>query len=480
MSQERDKCDDCNYKSELMQCIASMKNAIMQMNALMVENEKLKNALADMEVLASENEQLKKEKYILNYKILIQKKSHEKFIRELTPVEQKYFSKVSSAEFYKRLYETAQSANAVMKIERENLIAKMREKYGKKRILFVLPIGATCGGASVIVSEAAAMRRFGVDAQIINLTCYEKEYRQAYEQFGVPAIFISDLSRVIEYKNAYDVICATACTTVKLANFSELAKHTKVAYYVQDYEPFFFKEETELYQMAKDSYTLVPEMQCVTKTEWNRKRVKENTGVDCKLIYPSVHIDIYFPEKKCEEKKDFVVVTAMIRPDTPRRGAAQTMKVLQNIFWKYGKSVQIHIFGNDEIVESEFFIENATDFEYQNHGLTVPQKTAELLQKTDVFVDFSLFQAMGLTAMEAMASGCAVIVPQNGGATAYAENEKNALLVDTADVNKCENALSRLIENRNLREKLAMQAVMDVCRYYPERSAASFLESVLE
>lgn len=110
----------------------------------------------------------------------------------------------------------------------------------------------------------------------------------------------------------------------------------------------------------------------------------------------------------------------------------------------------------------------------------IPKQVAEILRKADIFVDFSSFQAMGLTAMEAMASGCAVIVPENGGSTSFAVNEKNALVVDTGNLDSCEKALQRLIEDHELREQLSLQAVVDICKYYPERCAGKFLEAVFD
>lgn len=38
---------------------------------------------------------------------------------------------------------------------------------------------------------------------------------------------------------------------------------------------------------------------------------------------------------------------------------------------------------------------------------------------------------MGLTAMEAMASGCAVVLPKYGGTGDFAKNESNCLVIDT-------------------------------------------------
>lgn len=458
-----DKCKDCVHRKDLVECLESMKQAIGKIEELMDENHKLKQ-----------------EKLLLSYKMLCQKKGYEKLIRKLSIVPENPLIKTASGAFLKKLSEQSQAARKKMEEDKVSLVQTMKNKYGGRRILFVLPVGSPSGGGTVIVSEAAAMRSFGVDAQIINYAAYQHDYEVVYKEFGVPTIFVPDFAQVVEYKKDYDVICATSFYTVLEANFPELANYTKTAYYVQDYEPLFCEEGSQLYEIAKQSYTLVEQIQCVTKTNWNKEMVKENTGVECKLLCPSLEIDFFYPEKEEWTDREKIVIAAMIRPTTPRRAAGETMEILQRIFRRYGTKVEIHIFGANEVVDSEFFLEHPTDFDYENHGIVIPQQVADILRKADIFVDFSIFQAMGLTAMEAMASGCAVIVPENGGATSFAVNEKNALVVDTANLDVCEKALMRLIEDYELRQKITLQAVVDICNYYPERCAGKFLEAVFD
>jgi len=71
------------------------------------------------------------------------------------------------------------------------------------------------------------------------------------------------------------------------------------------------------------------------------------------------------------------------------------------------------------------------------------------MNELDIFVDFSSRQAIGLSAMEAMVCGAAVIVPLNGGATTFAINEKNSLLVNTSSSDECYNSLIRLLEDHD-------------------------------
>jgi len=80
--------------------------------------------------------------------------------------------------------------------------------------------------------------------------------------------------------------------------------------------------------------------------------------------------------------------------------------------------------------------------------------------------------------VEAMACGCAVIVPKNGGTDEFGIDNHNCLVVDTESKEKCEEALIKLVENCELRNHLAVNAIKEICSFYPEKSAYLFLNAV--
>jgi glycosyltransferase involved in cell wall biosynthesis len=97
-----------------------------------------------------------------------------------------------------------------------------------------------------------------------------------------------------------------------------------------------------------------------------------------------------------------------------------------------------------------------------------------------VFVDFSVWQAMGLTALEAMCTGCATIVPAAGGAASFARHGVNCLVIDTSAPQACLAALGRLVEDSRLRTSLERQAIADAAGIYPERTALGILATLFD
>jgi glycosyltransferase involved in cell wall biosynthesis len=94
---------------------------------------------------------------------------------------------------------------------------------------------------------------------------------------------------------------------------------------------------------------------------------------------------------------------------------------------------------------------------------------------TDIFVDFSEYQAFGRTALEAMACGCAAIVPLAGGADEFARDGSNAIVVDTVSEESCYAALDALVRNAELRTLLRQRGLETAAHYSVERAAMSEL-----
>lgn len=370
--------------------------------------------------------------------------------------------------------------------EKERIRRNCYKNYKGKKILFLLPGSNASGGANVILQEGKSLMDMGIDVTILNLEGNRDEYDKAYGDVDIPVIWIKDYEE-FNYKLAknYDIVVCTLFRTVEYCKFLEKYDKPRVMYYIQDYEPYFIKEEIKdgdydhaEYERAEKSYTLIPGCINVTKTQWNRDEVKKHTGAECFVIGPSLNTDLFMPRLAIKQPK--IVITAMIRPNTKRRGPQMTFDVLRKLALEFGDRVSIRIFGADpgrDLYSKIFFAKQKKDFEYTNYGLTSPEMTSELLAESDIFLDLSEFQAMGLTAMEAMACGCATIVPKDGGTDCFAENEKNCLVINTLSFDECMNNARRLIADKHLRESLGHQAYRDMAELYPEKVAESFLDA---
>ena len=382
---------------------------------------------------------------------------------------------------FDRVMQGIRARSKVMAI-RQQCLESGKLRWEGKRILFILPVTEPGGGGNVVLQEASAMQDMGVEVRILNFERHRLAFEQSYPKNKIPVIYLETEDDISELLSQYDAAIATLYKSVNwLQSHCLTNNHLIRGYYIQDFEPYFFPENSHDFQIAWNSYTAYSDLVRVTKTEWNRQIVKEKIGVDCTVINPSINLDLYRPRKrKYNEWPDRPLrIAAMVRTHSPRRSPELTMEILRKIYKSHGSNIEIITFGtNSDNPDYQRLAQDFKDFKWNNMGILTQSQLAFLFNEIDIFVDFSTFQAMGLTAMEAMACGCAVIVPSQGGASSFAKNEQNSLIIDTSSSEACLAALDRLVKDKELRFHLQQQAIFDICQYFPEQSAYNFLDTL--
>lgn len=368
-----------------------------------------------------------------------------------------------------RVIEGIRSRVSVIK-DRERYL-QLGQSFAGKKVLFVLPVIDAGGGANVIIDESRAMRNMGVDVNIFNKIEHKSAFLQSYPSIDIPLVFgkVNDLSGI---SLSYDAVIASANFTVEWLKQLENNK-TILGYYIQGFEPLIYQKNSLEEKQALASYSMLKDCKGFTKTNWTRKMVFDHTGVNPKIIGISVNVDLFRPRDQIPFGRKPLNIVAMIRPSTPYRSPIFTLSILKRIEKKYGGQIQIWLFGDNDIRET--VDQSYLDFNWKQFGKLTQHQVASMLSKADIFTDFSSHQAMGLTALEAMASGCSVIVPENGGAKEFVNHRENGVVVDTSDFNSSMFALEELIEDDKFRSHLQIRGMKDVVNYFPEKAAYNIL-----
>jgi glycosyltransferase involved in cell wall biosynthesis len=219
----------------------------------------------------------------------------------------------------------------------------------------------------------------------------------------------------------FDIIVGTIFTSIDLVqDVVARVDSIRPAYYVQDYEPLFHEPGSQSWAKSIQSYTLLKDAVLFAKTDWIRLKVLEEHGVLPRKVSPSLDHKVYYSLPRKTDSP--ITISAMIRPKTPRRGALRTMRILSSVKEEFGDSVEVKIFG---VSPQDSFFDEAefSAFDYENYGVLSRPDVADLLRDSDVFVDFSDYQAFGRTALEALSSGCVAIVPKWGGVGEFSWSE---------------------------------------------------------
>lgn len=89
-----------------------------------------------------------------------------------------------------------------------------------------------------------------------------------------------------------------------------------------------------------------------------------------------------------------------------------------------------------------------------------------LYQQAELFVLPSIFEPFGMTAQEAMACGTPVVASKLGGIRSVISSGENGMLIDPSDADEFADAISMLLKDRHLAERLGNEAHKTIREYY--------------
>jgi glycosyltransferase involved in cell wall biosynthesis len=100
------------------------------------------------------------------------------------------------------------------------------------------------------------------------------------------------------------------------------------------------------------------------------------------------------------------------------------------------------------------------------HFLGTRSDIANVLKASDIFCHCAPFEPFGIVAIEAMATGLPVIVPQSGGVAEIVETDVTGLTYPALDVSSLSNAIITLAEDKERRARMGQQAHIDINRRF--------------
>lgn len=297
---------------------------------------------------------------------------------------------------------------------------------------------------------------------------------------GIPETYPDDAALFLSFRHEKDlrgllaetnVLVATHSDSVALvAALAEGRDDVLTAYYVQDYEPLFWPPGSDNAAAAAASYTRIPGQLLFAKTRWVCNIVSAAHRVPVSRVEPSIDRSLYRPSEAPRPPAP-VVVTAMVRPRTPRRQAGSTVRLLARLAAAFGDEIEIVTFGCPQQDLND--LTGDPRLRAAHLGPLSRSAVGDLLRRAHVFLDHSIYQAFGRTALEAMACGCVPVMPATGGAWQFASPDVNAVMCDTSDDVATYAAVRALVENHEGRAAMAREAIATAANFSVECSAVS-------
>lgn len=316
---------------------------------------------------------------------------------------------------------------------KRRFLGKRREKvFGKDaKIVYVVPGVKISGGVAIVLQHANRLKLLGYDVRILT---FSEETEINWFSNTVPVVSVLKCKR--DVFEDVDVMIATHWST---AFWVDLSSAPRRIYFVQSDERRFNPENTAEIRLITETYKM--DIEFMTEAKWIQRWLKEEFGKSAYYVPNGLDEKIFFPCDPIEPqgKKMRVLLEGPI--DCWFKGMEDAYNAVKDL------DCEIWIVSSNGKPKA--------DWRYDRFFEDVPyDKMREVYASCDVFLKMSRIEGFFGPPMEAMACGCAVVVSEVTGFDEYIVNEENALVVKMRDIEGAKRAVSKLLEDKDLRQRL--------------------------
>jgi GT2 family glycosyltransferase len=227
--------------------------------------------------------------------------------------------------------------------------------------------------------------------------------------------------------------------------------HGLPVYFVQDIETSYYPDHEHARHAVLDSYR--PEFRYMTISSWNRERLRE-LGLDAELIPPGIDLHAFRPRADVARREDMVLAVGR---SNPLKNLPLTLSA-----WRALRAPrpELCLFGIEPELAGEEgmrYVESPSD-----------ERVAELFSQAGVFVQTSTHEGFCLPALEAMATGAAVVCTDAHGNRDFCSDRVNCLMPEPG-ARAVSGAIARLLSDRELRARLGAAGIETAKDYAWER-----------
>lgn len=313
------------------------------------------------------------------------------------------------------------------------------------KVNFIAPSIGHSGGMDVIYKYADLLAKKGNDVVVYkpikscNMHRYNGRTKNRVHQIycslkGFAASFSPKRNDKFVWKVANetvrdaDVVIATSWPTAYMINKLSSQKGDKY-YFVQDFEVWDNRK------MGLESYRLP--LKKIVISSWINKKLHDELGIGpFPIVYNGIDTTIY---RRCNtNKKAEKVQLLMLNHTLEKKGVKYGLRVFEEISSRYS-NCKLLMFGTCDGSNLPDYVEY-----YQCPS---KEKLVELYSSSDIFIFPSLEEGWGLTPLEAMACGCAVVGTRTGFALDFGIHEKNMMISNPGECEGMVRNIEELLRN---------------------------------
>ena len=304
-----------------------------------------------------------------------------------------------------------------------------------KTLFYIDGIVQNAGGVHTVVD---IVNYLTINGQSINILFnLHYPYQEIMLFTPIPANKISDTKT--------EQIVSTVWKTAFAARTIADNSNAKLLSFVQGYESYF--ENGTKYGAVELSYKLTDSI--LTISEYLHKELENVFGQPSTVIQNGINYDlIHTNNKTTTDTKTLTIIM--------RNNVMKGDWILIDIIKKLSNTdlpLRINLVTIDKKISLPHIEDNI-----KLNILSGPQSRAtiyQLLQQSDLYIDASLSEGFGLTALESMAANCIPIISDSLGIREYVKHNKNGIIIEEVNnANSYVAQIKKLIEDNELMDKI--------------------------
>jgi len=269
--------------------------------------------------------------------------------------------------------------------------------------------------------------------------------------------FIDGLPRDFDIYHAQDCVCDTALQLL----VSEEAISVPTVRTVHHVEGF-----QDAYLNKCEMTALMGDTEKITVSKYWKEVLYEKYGLDSTVIYNGIDAQKF--SRAPHLREPFILFVGGMEP---RKGLEYAIETLESLV-RGGRDLRLVAIARPGFkgTESRAWFEHLVERcglggRVDIREMVDDEELVRLYSTASAFLLPTRMEGWGLSIMEAMAAGCPVVTTPVGGITEFVRDGENGLLVSVGDVEGFARAISCLLDDKSLRERLCAAAKETVNRY---------------
>jgi len=330
----------------------------------------------------------------------------------------------------------------------------VRDKDGRIRIIYVLQTTGISGGIRVVFEHLNRLQKKGFAVELWAL-----DKHPIWTKLDTPSRRFKNYQQMIAALEKEEAIKVATWWETALPVWLSSVKNGIPAFIVQEIESSFYPGQPEIQKTVVSCYR--KEFNNITSAEYTLGEIR-SLGLDAQLIPCGYDDTVYRPLKDSIRSDDTLLAVGRTFFQKNFKQTFEAWKSLGN------NKPKLLLFGSEPQMEKW-----SEGIEY----ITKPsdQEVNELYNKGTIFIQTSYHEGFCLPIIEAMAAGCPVICTDSHGNRGFSNDGINCIMVDTDNTKQLSVAITKLMNDKKLQDKLR-DAGLKTAKNYTWESIAKQLE----